>query len=266
MKDTICIFNDRRSGDLICTDFVYETGTVQENTVHHDSHILGIIEGDGGTLFAGGREYLVATGDVFFVPQNLSYRFRFDGEVAYYYIVFCGRRADELISRVSSGGAAIFSARDEYGDILPLCRKCIAKAEKKNRDIFGEALLLYILGHIGSEAAPPDSLLSRIIDITHESYTSAGFSLASLARTLSYDAKYLSQHFKRCKGLGYTAYLRALRLDHAVFLMEQGLVSVKNIAILSGFSDSLYFSKVFKAEKGCSPREYIRLQTGKRQP
>ena len=39
--------------------------------------------------------------------------------------------------------------------------------------------------------------------------------------------------------------------------MEEGLVSVKNIALLSGFRDPLYFSKVFAETEGISPKNYI---------
>jgi transcriptional regulator GlxA family with amidase domain len=45
--------------------------------------------------------------------------------------------------------------------------------------------------------------------------------------------------------------------------MEEGLVSVKNIAILSGFHDPLYFSKVFTESEGISPKNYIAKVNGK---
>ena len=51
-------------------------------------------------------------------------------------------------------------------------------------------------------------------------------------------------------------YLRTVRIKHAVMLFDHGLDSVKNVALLSGFSDPLYFSSVFKAEVGISPKEY----------
>jgi transcriptional regulator GlxA family with amidase domain len=47
-----------------------------------------------------------------------------------------------------------------------------------------------------------------------------------------------------------------------LFLMEQRVVSVKNIAVLAGFGDALYFSKVFKGQMGESPKKYIeKMQT-----
>ena len=55
----------------------------------------------------------------------------------------------------------------------------------------------------------------------------------------------------------FTQYLRDLRIKRSIFLIEQGINSVKSIAILSGFSDALYFSTVFKQSVGLSPRDYI---------
>ena len=48
-----------------------------------------------------------------------------------------------------------------------------------------------------------------------------------------------------------------IRLKNAIALFDHGLDSIKNVALLSGFSDPLYFSSVFKAEVGRSPKEYI---------
>ena len=56
--------------------------------------------------------------------------------------------------------------------------------------------------------------------------------------------------------IGFTEYLRNLRIKYAVSLFESGLDSVKNVALLSGFKDPLYFSNVFKKTIGVSPREY----------
>jgi AraC-like DNA-binding protein len=51
--------------------------------------------------------------------------------------------------------------------------------------------------------------------------------------------------------------LRALRIKYAVSLFDRGLDAVKNVAVLSGFSDPLYFSNVFKRTVGMSPKEYL---------
>ncbi|MFQ8951859.1 MAG: helix-turn-helix domain-containing protein [Oscillospiraceae bacterium] len=51
------------------------------------------------------------------------------------------------------------------------------------------------------------------------------------------------------------AYLTKYRLDRAKEFLERGF-SVKSTALSCGFSDSLYFSKVFKTSVGISPGKY----------
>ena len=100
-------------------------------------------------------------------------------------------------------------------------------------------------------------MLAAIVASTNDRFSESSFSLSALAGELGYDAKYLSTLFKKKKGIPFTRYLRELRIRHALFLMEQGVVSVKNIAILCGFGDALYFSKIFKEEMGISPKAHI---------
>jgi two-component system response regulator YesN len=54
----------------------------------------------------------------------------------------------------------------------------------------------------------------------------------------------------------YSEYLRNLRIKYAIALLDNGIDSIKNVAILSGFSDPLYFSSVFKKMVGVSPKDY----------
>ena len=152
----------------------------------------------------------------------------------------------------------VFDCRAQKDRLAAFGFECIDKANNDNLDIFGESMLLYLIGHLTVRTQNDGGLLSSIITVSGENFTDHHFSLRTLADILGYDAKYLSFYFKKNRGIGYSEYLRELRIDHSVFLIEQGVDCVKNIALLSGFSDALYFSKVFKKSKGKSPREYIR--------
>lgn len=46
-------------------------------------------------------------------------------------------------------------------------------------------------------------------------------------------------------------------INKAAALIGCGFTSVKEIATLCGFSDALYFSRVFKSLQGVSPKEFI---------
>ena len=75
---------------------------------------------------------------------------------------------------------------------------------------------------------------------------------------MNYHPKYISHLFKEKMGVSYSEYLRSVRLKYAVTLLDHGIDSVKNVALLSGFSDPLYFSKVFKDSIGISPSGYTK--------
>ena len=258
MEHNICKFNETSSGDLLCTKFVYETSKAQAGGELCDKYALGFVVKGEGTLTWGAQVHPLSQGCVFFIPRNTSYRIDGEGELCYLYLHFHGRRADELSQRVGvCDEPAVFDKTEHYARIVDFGFDCLRKASAENLDIFSEAALLYILGHLESERRADGGVLAAIVASTNDRFSESSFSLSALAGELGYDAKYLSTLFKKKKGIPFTRYLRELRIRHALFLMEQGVVSVKNIAILCGFGDALYFSKIFKEEMGISPKAHI---------
>ena len=74
----------------------------------------------------------------------------------------------------------------------------------------------------------------------------------------SYTEKYLSSLFKKNMNVGFNQYLNRLRIQYAIELIANNVKSVSRIAELSGYSDSLYFSKVFKKLVGVTPGQHIK--------
>ena len=62
--------------------------------------------------------------------------------------------------------------------------------------------------------------------------------------------------FKRDYGTTVNSFITEVRLTEAVKMMKSGERSVGEIAILCGFSDQSYFSKVFSAHYGMPPSVY----------
>ena len=250
----ICKFNINRSGDLLCENFVYETKNRLTIKARRDKYLLGIVICGQGTLVKGEKRFPLCEGCLFMTQKNEE--FHVDGEdMEYCYITFDGRRAAELYERCCAceencvlGG---------YERICEFWMESLRSADESNIDLMAEAVLLYSFACMRPMGKKQNDLIGKMIAVIDEQFTSFDFSLAALAEHLGYDAKYLSFQFKQKKGVTFTEYLRDVRMKHALFLMEQGVVSVKNIAILSGFGDALYFSRIFKREMGVSPKEYI---------
>ena len=253
-KNNICKFNINRSGDISCTDFVYEANNAQSAERVGACHLLGLVTEGEGVLFQGGREYALLKGCLFAVLRGERFFVRGAG-LAYCYISFSGRRADEIVERM--GIRPSLCVFDGLEGLCAMWMDALRMADAGNTDLLAEAVLLYSLAHLKPDCRPQSDLITKAVMLTNDRFTESDFSLSVLASELGYDAKYLSFLFKKKKGVTYTGYLRNLRIKHAIFLMEQGVVSVKNIAILSGFDDALYFSKLFKQSEGISPKAYI---------
>ena len=259
MEKNICKFNQTRSSDLICTDFVYEVAQAQAAGSTAREFVLGMVDGGTGVLACEGRSCPLPMGTVFFVPRGAHYTLSGEVGLTYFYVCFHGRRAEELIAR--AGFAAQIEAclleSEDAARIAQMALDALHRATEENLDLYSESVLLYMLSTLCREKKEHHDLLSQIVAISNDRFSEADFSLATLAGELGYDAKYLSSFFKKKKGTPFTQFLRELRVGHALFLMEQGVVSVKNIAILAGFGDALYFSKIFKESVGIPPKTYI---------
>lgn len=72
---------------------------------------------------------------------------------------------------------------------------------------------------------------------------------------------YFSRMFQEVTGYGFKEYLSHLRLQHSQELLLKTKLSVTEIAIECGFSNSNYFGDVFKKDTGLSPREFRKRGT-----
>lgn len=259
MESNICKISNVRSGDLICAEFVYETELKNVDRVMRDKHLIGFLSSGEGRFFLNNKEHSLKRGNAFFVPRNSEYRLELNEDCTYFYISFFGRRGDELVERGKlSDTRCVADISFADNDIIEFAMLALQKANDSNIDILGESVLLYLLAHLVRDDGNKGDLTSKIISVTNERFADPSFSLSMLATTLGYDAKYLSSYFKKNNGVGFSEFLRDIRIRHSIFLMEQGVVYVRNVAILSGFSDSMYYSRVFKQVMGVSPSDYIK--------
>ena len=67
---------------------------------------------------------------------------------------------------------------------------------------------------------------------------------------------HLSHTFKKETGKSFREYLIGVRLGHAKRLLKYSNLTITEIALSVGFSDSNYFSNVFKTKVGISPSGY----------
>ena len=244
------------SGELSVSCFVLETNKeiMSRETRLNKCRIL-LIETGNGRLDFNGESFVFSPGTLFFGFEGERFSIVEGEDISYFYVDFTGDRAKELFRRfrVSAANRKI----QNLNSLIPLFKNTLLTTEQENIDVAAESLLLYVFSRLNAKASAQNDIIDKISEITEKRFHEPELSISDIAKEIGYAPKYLSALFKKKKGISYTQYLREQRVRHAVFLMEQGVASVKNVALLSGFGDALYFSKIFTAEMGISPRVYI---------
>lgn len=83
-------------------------------------------------------------------------------------------------------------------------------------------------------------------------------SLNYLAEHFHKNASALSHSFSKETGISLTKFIQQTRIREALRLFNTTDFSVSDVAIMVGYQDFSYFSKVFSGQIGISPREYKR--------
>ena len=80
--------------------------------------------------------------------------------------------------------------------------------------------------------------------------------LDDVSMAVNISSYYLSRIFKESTGENFIDYLTKLRIERAKELLSTTQYSMKEICMMSGYSDPNYFSKSFKKNVGVTPTEY----------
>jgi AraC-like DNA-binding protein len=91
----------------------------------------------------------------------------------------------------------------------------------------------------------------------HEHYDEP-ISRTDLAQHVSITERYLTFCFRQEMGIPPMTYLNRYRVKRSKFLLEQGKLSITEVAMAVGFSDASYFNRVFRQEVGVAPGAYQR--------
>lgn len=103
-------------------------------------------------------------------------------------------------------------------------------------------------------------LFSAICHTLKNDY-SVHYSVDDLARIFNCSASHISHTFLKHSGCSYHTYVNNMRINVAKLLLTSTGMSVQQISDHLGYTNSNYFSTVFKRTVGMSPREYRRLHS-----
>jgi len=117
--------------------------------------------------------------------------------------------------------------------------------------------LLEMLLFQGNSALPVNADSEKIkpaLRYIHEHYRDSQLTVFDLCRLLGISDTYFRKLFFRVYRTTPNRYINELRITYAEELLCSGYYTVEEVAERSGFSDSKYFSTVFKKLRGYPPR------------
>lgn len=90
-----------------------------------------------------------------------------------------------------------------------------------------------------------------------EQHFQDNLTLSEMAESLGYEYHYFSTLFHACFSMNFREFLNTYRFEYACELMEKQEKSLTEIAMESGFGSIRSFNRIFLAQSGMRPKDYL---------
>lgn len=224
------------------------------------------IEGEG-VYETPSERYVLSKGKAFFItfPEDSKYYLPLGKDTkqywSYFYIHFSGPAAEPFYKRIREMKGPVFSMDQNSLPILNFftlydsLKSGIQMLKYKGSDwLF--SFLVSLLSHL---EFPPNQILNPHVTAALEwmqLHYSSPLNLGTMCLELGVSLPHLSRAFHKEFGITPITYLTRIRLEHAMQLLLNTDISIHKIAQECGFSNSNYFTKVYKKVLHTTPAQY----------
>lgn len=101
-----------------------------------------------------------------------------------------------------------------------------------------------------------DAMIKKVMEFVEKHIDNADIDIDQMAQYAAVSRSQLNHKLKQLMGVTPSEMIREARIKRACMLLRESNLTVNEIAYRCGFSDPKYFSKCFKASKGCSPTAF----------
>ncbi len=202
----------------------------------------------------GNRAYEMAVGDILLIPPHTMHECKHENLFADMCVQFssCGLPNEPLF---------IHDADGNIGRLMRMIVKLHTEKEYFYKEII-ENLVVAILSYLekSSHVRIKYTFVQSFKNLLYENISNSDFDLGQAIAESGYHPDYFRRCFKKEYGKSPLEYLTFLRLAQAKeLLIQDDFVSIEDVAMRCGFSDSFYFSTCFKKHEGISPLSYRKM-------
>ena len=199
-----------------------------------------------GDFIINGEKFSSETGDLLFMPAGASYQVKYSGgEMLVLHFFDCNYTCPENIS-LENGDYV----KRKFSEMLESWHQKHSSNEIKS-------ITYKVLTSIADSKAASASgdVLSEMLEYMNEKFSDPEFDITELCRKFYTSSATVRRRFSEGLHTSPKQYLMKIRLDAAIDLLAEGNHSVKTVALMCGFADEKYFSRIFREKYGRAPSE-----------
>lgn len=230
-----------------------------------DHYLIHYILSGRGVVSFNGKEHRLSVGDGFLVvpSQLVAYSADKNEPWTYSWVGFNGSDAKRLMEQTGLLDGEPFFHYDTDNRLERLLTDvCNASGSSPSEEARMESGLLLFLAALmdqfGKPVQPRESgyeYVKKAIKFIDYNY-SGDITVGSMAASAGISRSHLYRLFMQYISMPPNEYLMRYRIGKAAGLLESGNLTVGEAAYSTGFSDQLYFSRVFRKYMGVPPSRY----------
>ena len=181
------------------------------------------------------------------------------------FLCISGYTADRRMSMERACAAAMKYGlpKEKMGEAVQKLNDHLPDLEELSAQIAPAQTMLRMLLYFNNVAelnrvfnSPREKLYYEILNYINVRFRDSTFSLKNVCRHFNISYSYASHLFAEFNDLSFARYVRSIRIVAAKRYLEHTTLPIIFTSSECGFSDSNYFSSVFKKETGLTPSEY----------
>lgn len=241
--------------------------TISKNIKHrvirkkgrNDYHILYIVRGECFVWY-NDAEYKLEAGNyvIYFPHEKQEYQYTGTIDTLSYWIHFTGSAVEEIFSNAHLTSGVYFTPPNK--SVHSCFKKIITFHSLQKYEIQANAYLLSLISSLSltedehSASEYPQYLIEAIkyINLNWQKQISISY----LAEMACLSKSRFLHSFKENVGISAYGYIINMKIEKAKEFLLSTDMNISAIAETIGYSDSLYFSRLFKKHMGISPNEY----------
>jgi len=231
-----------------------------------DHYLIHFIIRGSGIFYVNGKSYEIKANQGFLICPNVVTYYEADNEEPWEYtwVGFKGIKAENYLKLANLNQEnPIFECAN--GEFVKKCFEDMIKSTelKFGREFRLQGLLGVFLSELIEEAGKnvvisssyKELYIKKSLQFVEANYSRKLY-ISEMAKSVGLNKNYFSAFFKENIGVTPQQYIIKFRINKACELMSNSGLTISDISRSVGYDDTLGFSKVFKKEKGMSPKSY----------